>query len=283
MPRFKLVPLEQKSAMEQLFDCASLAVCVIASRHKWWHLHGDYRDELFEILRDATVANFITYKVRRHGYRRVSDKGQPLNFADNVISSCFSVSGNLVDTYMKRLTQINSTQDIEPVKYCLGHDARLPLYLSNREKFYRYKGTFTRPSDRAKVVRREYEEYVEEAKEMGLTEILELGPWLTRNGYGQDSDLFLYMESKDARRRLLQGQARWMAETKQAGRDALILNNSVRRAQIYNREWKKRQRRIEWKRRSLEFEKLFGPPPEGHIWKERRGVVGLYKLKEDDK
>lgn len=280
MARFQLDP--KKTAMENLFDCASMATLVIMRAHGFYNLYRDYRDELFEIIRDATVVNFISYKVKRHAYRRVSDTGQPLNFADNVISSCYSVSGNLVDTYMKRLTRINSMRDIEPMKNCLGHDARLPLYLSDTEKVYKYRPRLARGTDRARVARREYEDYVEEAKEMGLSEILEIGPWLVRNGYGDDDELFLYMETRDERMKLLRGQARWIFETKQAERDSLIVNNSVLRAQVYNRTYKRVKRHKEWKRRSLEFEKLFGPPPEGHIWKERRGVVGLYKLKEED-
>jgi hypothetical protein len=91
------------------------------------------------------------------------------------------------------------------------------------------------------------------------------------------------MESKSERRKLLQGQARWVFETKQAERDSLIKNKSVLHAQIYNREYKKRKRHEESKRLSLEYQKLYGIPPDGYIWKERRGVVGLYKLTEEDK
>lgn len=285
MPRFKLVPLEQKSAMEQLFECASMATTVIMRSHGWYRLYGENRDDLFDMIRDATVSHFIEYKVRRHTYAYATKEGKPLNFADNVISSCYGVSGHIVNQYMKRLKRLNEIQDIEPVKFCLGDNDRLPIYVSEQERInrYQYKATLERPADRARAVRQLYDEYVDEFKELGLTgEPLELGPWLVRNGYGHDDQLFFYLESKSERRKLLQGQARWVFETKQAERDALITNKSVLHAQIYNREYKKRKRHEEWKRLSLEYEKVYGPPPEGHIWKERRGVVGLYKLKEED-
>ena len=286
MPRFKLVPLEQESAISQLFHCASMATSVIMRSHAWYKLYGETRDELFDMIRDATVSHFISYKVRRHTYAYATKEGKPLNFADNVISSCYSVAGNIADAFMKRLTRLNETQDLEPIKFWVGDSERLPIYISDTERFckYKYRPKLDRPSDRARAARKEYENYVDEFREMGLTgEPLELGPWLVRNGYGDDDELFFYMESKDERRKLLQGQARWVSEQKQAERDSLIKNKSVLHAQIYNREYKKRKRHEEWKRRSLEFEKLFGPPPEGHIWKERRGTVGLYKLKEEDK
>ena len=103
MARFKLDP--SKSAMENLFDCASMATLVIMRAHGFYHLHRAYREELFEMIRDETCRHFIQYKVRKHTYAYTSKDGKPLNFADNVISSCYSVSGNLVDPYMKRLTR----------------------------------------------------------------------------------------------------------------------------------------------------------------------------------
>ena len=286
MARFQLVPPEVKPAMDQLWDCARMATSVIMRSHNWYGLYREYRDEVFDDIVFETVRHFIEYKVKRHTYCRQTNEGKPLAFADNVLSSCFGVASRVVDVFLKRLTRINETADIEPMKFCLGHDAKLPIYLSDSERVdrYKYKAKMVRGYDRARVARREYEDYLAEFHELGLSgEPLQLGPWLVRNGYGSDDDVFFYMESKPERRKLLQGQALWVSETKQAERDSLIKNKSVLHAQIYNREYKKRKRHEEWKRLSLELEKLFGPPPEGHIWKERRGVVGLYKLKEEDK
>ena len=286
MARFQLVPLEQESAISQLFRCARMAAIVIMKSHNWYGLYRDYRDEVFDDIVFETVSHFLRWRVHRHTYRRQADDGRPLNFADNVISSCYCVASRVVDVFLKNLTRLNETADIEPMKFCLSHADKLPIYVSDSERVdrYRYKAKMVRGSDRARVARMEYEDYLCEFHELGLSgEPLELGPWLTRNGYGSDDEVFFYSESKQDRRKLLQGQARWVSETKQAERDSIIKNKSVLRAQIYNREYKKRKRHEEWKARSLDFEKLFGPPPEGHIWKERRGTVGLYKLKEEDK
>ena len=286
MARFQLVPLEQESAISQLFRCARMATILIMKCHHFYGLYREYRDEVFDNIVYETVRHFIEYKVKRHTYCRQTKEGKPLVFADNVLSSCFGVASRVVDAFMKRLTRINETADIEPMKFCLSHDDKLPIYVSDSERVdrYRYKPKMVRGSDRARVARQEYEDYVSEFHELKLSgEPLELGPWLVRNGYGPDDEVFFYSESKAERRKLLQGQARWVFETKQAERDSIIKNKSVLHAQVYNREYKKRKRHELWMKRSAEFEKLFGPPPEGHIWKERRGVVGLYKLKEEDK
>lgn len=283
MARFKLVPLDQKSAMEQVFDCAGMATSVLMSSHAWYHLHGDLRDELFNEVRDATVVHFITYKVKLHRYCRQAKDGHPLNFADNMLSSAFSVCGNIANTYLKRLTKITKTEDIEPLAYSLGPGDGFPLYVSDteRENRYKHRQKLVRPSDRARRVRVEYENYVDEFREMGLSgEPLELGPWMARNGY-RDDDLFFYMESKEDRRKLLQGQARWVFETKQAERDSLIKNKSVLHAQIYNREYKKRRRRAEWEAVSKELAKVLGDPPEGYQWFEMKsGKIGQRKIKK---
>lgn len=283
MARFQLVPPEVKPAMEQLFDCARMATSVIMRSHNWYGLYREYRDEVFDDIVYETVRHFIEHKVKRHTYCRQTKEGEPLAFADNVLSSCFGVASRVVDVFLKNLTRLNETADIEPMKFCLGHDAKLPIYVSDSERIgrYKYKAKLVRGSDRARIARMQYEDYVEEAKEMGLSEILEPGPWLVRNGYGDDDELFFYMESKEERRKLLQGQAKWVSETKQAERDSLIKNKSVLHAQIYNREYKKRKRRAEWETVSKELAKVLGEPPEGYQWFEMKsGRVGQRKIKK---
>ena len=282
MARFKLVPLEQKSAMEQLWDCARMATSVIMRSHGWYGLYREYRDEVFEDIVFETVRHFLEFRVRRHTYRRQANDGHPLNFADNVLSSCYGVASRVVDLFMKHLTRLNETADIEPMKFCLSYADKLPIYMNNQERARRwYNRKLERPSDRARAVRREYEDYVDEFHEMGLSgEPLGLGQWLTRSGY-TDDELFLYMESKADRKKLLQGQARWIFETKQADRDSLIKNKSVLHAQIYNREYKRKKRHEKWMKENEEFRKLLGDPPAGYIWKQgKNGTICLYKLRE---
>lgn len=284
MARFQLVPLEQESAISQLFRCARMATIVIMKSHNWYGLYREYRDEVFDDIVFETVRHFIEYKVKRHTYCRQTKEGKPLGFADNVISSCFGVASRVVDSFMKQLTRLNETADIEPMKFCLSHDDKLPIYVSDSERVdrYRYKPKMVRGSDRARVARMEYEDYLAEFHELQLSgEPLELGPWLVRNGYGPDDEVFFYSESKPERRKLLQGQARWVFETKQAERDSIIKNKSVLRAQVYNREYKKRKRRAEWEAASKELAKVLGEPPEGYQWFEMKsGKIGQRKIKK---
>lgn len=287
MARFKLVPLEQKSAMEQLFDCARMATTVIMRSHGWFGLYRDYRDEVYDDIVFETVRHFIEHKVKRHTYCRQTKEGKPLAFADNVLSSCFGVASRVVDVFLKNLTRLNETADIEPMKFCLSYADKLPIYVNNQEYKRRwYKRRLTRGTDRAKVARREYEDYLAEFHELGLSgEPLEIGPWLVRNGYGSDDELFLYMETKEERRKLLQGQARWIFEKKQAERDALIPDDSVRQAVIRNRDY---QREYARKRREKEREEVdrklrevLGAPPDGYQWFEMKdGRVGQRRLKK---
>lgn len=286
MARFQLVPLEQKSAMEQLFDCARMATSVIMRSHNWYGLYRDYRDEVFEDIVFETVRHFLRWRVHRHTYRRQADDGRPLNFADNVISSCYGVASRVVDAFLKNLTRLNETADIEPMKFCLSYADKLPIYVNNQEYKRRlYSRKLSRPSDRAKVVRREYELYLEDFHDLGLSgEPLGLGQWLTRSGY-TDDELFLYMETKAERRKLLQGQARWIFEKNQAERDALITDDSVRQSVIHNREY---QREYARKRREKEREEVdrklrevLGAPPEGYQWFEMKdGRVGQRRMKK---
>ena len=284
MPRFKLVPLEQESAISQLFSCARMAAILIMRSHNWYGLYREYRDEVFNDIVFETVRHFIEYKVKRHTYCRQTKEGKPLAFADNVLSSCFGVASRVVDAFLKRLTKLNETADIEPMKFRLGHDSKLPIYVSDSERVarHRHKSKMARGSDRSRVARMEYEDYLAEFHELGLSgEPLELGPWLVRNGYGSDDDVFFYMETKPERRKLLQGQAKWVSETKQAERDSLIKNKSMLHAQIYNREYKKRKRRAEWAAASKKLAEVLGEPPEGYQWFEMKsGKIGQRRIKK---
>ena len=61
MSHFKLVPPEQESAISQLFRCAAMATSVLLKSHGWYKLYGEYRDELFDRVRDDTVRLFLEF------------------------------------------------------------------------------------------------------------------------------------------------------------------------------------------------------------------------------
>lgn len=283
MPRFKLDP--NKTAMENAYDCASMATSVLLSCHAWYHLYGELRDELFDEVRDAAVAHFITYKVKLHRYCRQTKEGRPLNFADNMLSSAFSVCGNVANTYLKRLSKITKTEDIEPFAYGLGPGDGFPLYLSDAEREKRYHPRkMNRVWDRASAVRKEYEDYVLECREYGIQDIIGLGQWLTRNGYGDDAELFFYLESKADRKKLLQGQARWLFEQRrdeaEAGLD-YVTRKQLKHSREYQREYARRRRDKERAEADRKLREVLGDPPEGYQWFEmKNGRVGQRKIKQ---
>ena len=278
MPRFQLDP--SKSAMENLFDCASMATLVIMRAHSFYHLHGEYREELFELIRDETCRHFIEHKVRRHTYAYASKEGKPLNFADNVISSCFSVSGNLVDPYMKRLTRLNSTADIEPMKFRLGHGDRLPNYVSETEAVMRYKKAYRpyarlkRPCDRARRLLEAYEDYTAEAGELGLCEVLSFDRWLGRNGYTAEDDpeLFWHLLPYDEK-----------LELHRLNRDIEYakLPQDQRHRRDYQREYARKRRERERAEIDRKLREVLGDPPKGYQWfKCKNGRVGQRRLRK---
>jgi hypothetical protein len=59
------------------------------------------------------------------------------------------------------------------------------------------------------------------------------------------------------------------------------LTDAEKHSREYQREWQRRWRQKKLLEQSAEFEKLYGKPPDHYVWKERNGVVGLQKLKEE--
>jgi hypothetical protein len=83
----------------------------------------------------------------------------------------------------------------------------------------------------------------------------------------------LALEPKAIRRQMVSEHAKILKESE--------LTESERHTREYMREWQRRYRQKKLLEQSAEFEKLYGKPPPGYAWKERKGVVGLQKLKEE--
>lgn len=290
MPRFKLVPPEQESAISQLFHCAAMATSVIMRAHNWYGLYGEYRDELFDIIRDETCRHFIEYKVGRHTYAYTTKDGKPLNFADNVISSCYSVAGNVSDRFLKRLTRFNNTADIEPLKFCLGYENRLPNYISETEASSNYKRAYRpysklqRPCDRARRLREAYQDYTLEAEEMGLSNVLSFGKWLCRCGYNDDEALMWALEPKTVRRSMLAERLKMMKKKELAEAEA-HLDESTRKyltnRRDYHREYARKRREKERAEVDRKLREVLGDPPEGYQWFElKSGTIGQRRIKK---
>lgn len=281
MARFQLVPLEQKSAMEQLFDCARMATSVIMRSHNWYGLYREYRDEVFDDIVFETVRHFLRWRVHRHTYRRQANDGRPLNFADNVISSCFGVASRVVDVFMKHLTRMNETADIEPLKFCLGHENRLPNYISeteattNYKKAYRPYSKLKRPCDRARRLQEAYQDYTLEAtEELGLSNVLSFDKWLGRNGYSawDDPELFWNLLPYDEK-----------VELHQLNRDIEYakLPKDEKHRRDYQREYARKRRERERAEMDRKLREVLGAPPEGYQWFEtKNGRVGQRRLKK---
>lgn len=266
--------------MEQLFHCASMATSVIMRSHAWYKLYGETREELFDMIRDETCRHFIEYKVRRHTYAYTAKDGKPLNFADNVISSCYSVAGNISDRFLKRLTRLNETADIEPLKFCLGYENRLPNYISEMEAMSNYKRAYRpysklkRPCDRARRLREAYEDYTMEAEELGLSNVLSFDKWLGRNGYSAEEDPELFWNLLPYEEKL---------ELHQLNRDIEYakLPKDEKHRRDYQREYARKRREKERAEIDRKLREVLGAPPEGYQWFEaKNGRVGQRKIKE---
>lgn len=275
MPRFKLDPNE--TAMENLWRAARMATAVICRAHKFWNLWGEYHDEAFDRVLLATVEAFLRLKIRGGGYRRVAKDGKKLTFFDNVLSACYGCSSNIINQYMQELKERNSLDDIEPMKFCLSHADKLPLYRSlteSRTKLGVYNKGITElsyPGQRADRARELYDEYLEECRMMGLENILAFDRWLCRMGYNTDEEMMLALEPPKVRRSLL-------AARRKIEKDAKIPAWDLHRT-LYMREWARNR----WNRKLLELsrelEKLYGEPPEGCIWRDRKGKIGIQRIK----
>lgn len=255
-----------------------MSTAVIARSHNFWNLWGEYKDEAFERLVLASVEAFIRLKIRGGGYRHVAKDGKKLTFFDNVLSACYGCSSHIINQYIHELQERNHLDDIEPMKFRLGYEDRLPLYRSRTEsqsKLGVYNKGITElslPRQRADRARELYDEYLEECKMMGLANVLDFDHWLCRMGYNKDTEMMLALEPPRVRRALL-------AARRKIEKDAQIPAWDLHRT-LYMREWARNR----WNRKLLEMsrdlEKLYGAPPEGCIWRDRKGKIGIQRIKE---
>lgn len=276
MARFQLDPNE--TAMENLWRAARMATAVIARSHNFWHLWGEYKDEAFERLVLASVEAFMRLKIRGGGYcRYTKDGSKKLTFFDNMLSACYGCSSHIINQYMQELKERNSLDDIEPMKFCLSYADKLPLYRSRTEsqsKLGVYNKGITElslPRQRADRARELYDEYLEECKMMGISNILDFDHWLCRMGYNKDTEMMMALEPPRVRRALL-------AARRKIEKDSKIPAWDLHRT-LYMREWARNR----WNRKLLEMsrqlEALYGPPPDGCIWRDRKGKIGIQRIK----
>lgn len=270
MSRFRLVPLEQKSAQEQLWTAARQATLHVLKTHRFYGLQGYSRDGLIEDVILEGVRNFMEFKIGHHTYNR------NFPFFNNVMSSVWSVQNTVATKHIKLLERQCHSQDIDDVAFLLTEHDRFPLYMSKweceskRGKSDKPYSKLCRPADRAARVRDMYEDYVAEARDMGLQNIMELGRWIHRNGYAGDHDMMLYLEEPEVRKSMVREHAQIM-------RDRAIPENELKN-RLYMREWSRRHHEKKLAEMAREYNALYGPPPEGYRWILRGQTVGLQKI-----
>lgn len=218
------------------------------------------------------VRHFLEFKIGQKKYNR------NFPFMNNVMSSVWSVQGNIADKLVKDMVKRYNMSNIDDVSFALSTGDTFPRYLSLDETFHRKKKPLPfdkkRASDKARFVKQAYEDYLCEADELGISNKLSFDVWLVRNGYNKDEELMLGLEPKAIRRKLIAEHAKILKESE--------LTESERHSREYMREWQRRYRQRKLLEQSAEYEKVYGKPPPGYAWKERKdGIVGLQKLKEE--
>lgn len=259
--------------MENLWRAATQATLHVLKTYRFYGLVGYDRKYLIDECILHCVRHFLEFKIGQKKYNR------DFPFLLNVMSSAWSVQGNIANKLVKDMIDRYHMNNIDDVGFALSTSDTFPRYLSLDEAFHRRKKSLPfekkRPSDKARLVRQAYEDYLCEADELGISNKLSFDAWIARNGYNKDEELMLGLEPRDIRRKLIAEHARIMKESE--------LTESERHSREYMREWQRRYRQKKLLEQSAEYEKVYGKPPEGFAWRLRGNIVGLQKLKEADK
>ena len=258
--------------MENLWRAATQATLHILKTYRFYGLVGYDRKTLVEECIFQGVRHFLEFKIGQKKY----NKSYP--FMNNVMSSVWTVQGNIADKLVKDMIRRYHMADITNVDFAITTQDGLPRYLSYEEACHRKKRALKDRSAKykAKLVRELYEEYLVEHEELGLiSEPLEFGKWVCRCGYNKEESLMWALEPKEVRRSMLAERVRIMKESE--------LTDAEKHSREYQRLWQRRWRQKKLLEQSAEFEKVYGKPPPGYAWKERKdGIVGLQKLLKEE-
>lgn len=208
--KFLLVPLEQKSAMEQLWDAADYAVRYMYSLRRLGGLNEESRHELWADWKLRTVKHFLEYKVRKHTYCRQTSQGKPLDFFDNVLSSAWSTFRSAIEWHkLHWIEPAVNTDDID--RAVPGTDLRFSdligdvftnklRYRANHgEQSVAKKLPTHNPVQRKNLYRNTYEIVCEDREMMGL-EPITFDDWIeicTEDGDTVDEAVMVNSETGD--------------------------------------------------------------------------------------
>lgn len=259
--------------MEQLWAAATQATLHILKTYRFYGLLGYGRKELIEETVLQGVRHFLEFKIGKKKYNR----NYP--FMNNVMSSVWSVQGNIADKLIKGMIRRYNMADITSVDFAISTQDVLPLYLSYEETLHKKKRPMEdmRPVDQARIVRELYEDYLFEHKELGLgatSKPLEFGAWLSRSGYAMSEELMWALESKPVRRSMLAERLKMMKKQEQAEAEAQ-LDEATRRyltnRREYQRNYARQRRQRERAEADRKLREVLGNPPEGYQWFETKG------------
>ena len=174
--KFKLNPKE--TAAENLWRACTIATQVILKNSKIYKaLDHETLQELRENIELKTYENFLYHKVMLHKYTRVAANGQPLDFFDNVLSACWSVSSNQINMLCKEMNRRSATTKSS----ILGENEF--AFVSNASTMPRYLASSNRSHDRVRKrnpLEAEYLDYLDDCEEFGIAPI-SMDEWLERN------------------------------------------------------------------------------------------------------
>lgn len=121
--RFQLDP--NLSASENLGLAVRYAVPVVLRRYRLGNLDRATLDEVYAEVRLQTYRHFIENKVLAHKYCRKTKEGKPLDFFDNVISSCWSVMSNVLYKMKRNIGKRYSTISMEVAAFHFDKELKL--------------------------------------------------------------------------------------------------------------------------------------------------------------
>lgn len=283
MARFRLDA--NLSAHENLWLAARWASIVVLKRNRFYGVTAQDKAELIEEVTMAAVCHFLTFKIGRKRYARVSKDGRKLTFFDNVLSSAWSCAPNVAQPILKRIQIKANTSKIDDLAFCLSEADKFPLYMGLDEYGAHSKPVheLKRPADRARRYRRMYEDYVAEVEYMGLSEVLPFDKWLSRCGFNRDTDACWCLLTPEDRIELSKMQAALARRARdkellEAGVDDRALLRKIKRS-IYMREYARRQREQQYEQVNQDISKLYGPPSPGYRWhRTAKGKIMMKRL-----
>lgn len=195
--RFQLDP--NLSASENLGLAIRYATPVVLSRYRLGNLDRDIIEEIYCEIRARAYTHFIVNKVLAHGYCRQTKDGKPLTFFDNVISSCWSVTGNVMSMIKKRIEKRYRTISMEKAEFHYDKERKLwdvlpdADYLENDtypEPFNpltRMENNRKRPGFSLRKLLEEYTDYEVDCILLGVKPITR-EQWIERNATDAEKD-----------------------------------------------------------------------------------------------